>query len=513
MNEPDSTQRWRDGPLGLGDPETVAALGRMLREASYDGATLREATGARGEFVTPTIIDRPIVARQLKGEPRLHGLARLFLLNEPFSEDEAAAAIAPVLLELLEALGVVRRSGGGVEATIRLVPFEELVFACDRVEMEYEEGNSEFVAPINPSSLSLDMLTIRLPVERALDLGTGPGFQALRAAQHAGHVVGTDLNHRALNYAAWSAQLNGLDNVEWRYGDLWQPVEGERFGHVLCNPPYIVSPDWEYLYSSSGREGDAISEDVVRGISAHLEEGGIGQSLCAWIVPDLEDEDWAARPRSWVEGSGCDALIFHFKTDLPLDTASVQRTVLLSHDPAEIAETLDRWTAYYERIGAQAVSYGGIVLRRRSDGPPNWIQAEKLSQLRAGIAGGHVLRLIEAQDLLRSLPAPEAILEQRLVLATPHTLVERLEAGGGGWQLGDAELSLDEGLGFSGSIDPPTLRLLPLLDGERTVRDALGEVAGAFNMAEPPEHKEAFVRAGVPMVARLFSLGFLVQAP
>ena len=465
--------------------------------------------------MTPTITDRPIVARQLKGEPRLRTLARLFLLNEPFSDDEAAAAVAPVALDRLEALGVLRRSEGGVEATIRLVPFEELVFACDRVEMEYEEDKTEFVAPLNPSSVSLDMITIRLSVERTLDLGTGPGFQALRAAQHAGHVVGTDLNHRALNYAAWSAQLNGLDNVEWRYGDLWQPVEGERFGHVLCNPPYVVSPDLEYLYSSSGREGDAISEDVVRGVPAHLEEGGIGQSLCAWIVPDLEDEDedWAARPRSWVEGSGCDALIFHFKTDLPLDTASMQRTVLLSHDPDEIAETLDRWTAYYERIGAQAVAYGAVVLRRRSGGPPNWIFAEKLSHVRAGIAGDHVLRLIAAQDLLRSLPSPEAILEQRLVLVTPHTLVERLELGGGSWQVDDAELSLDEGLGFSGSIDPPTLRLLPLLDGERTVRDALGEVAGAFNMAEPPEHKEAFVSAGVPIVTRLFSLGFLAPAP
>jgi hypothetical protein len=31
-------------------------------------------------------------------------------------------------------------------------------------------------------------------------------------------------------------------------------------------------------------------------------------------------------------------------------------------------------------------------------------------------------------------------------------------------------------------------------------------------MGEPPEHKEAFVRAGIPMVTRLFSLGFLVPA-
>ena len=512
MTDAATSDRWREGPLGLGDPDAVAALGRVLREASYDLATLRDATGARGDFVTPTITDRPIVARQLSGEPRLVALARLFLLNEILSPGDAAAAVEPVPLERLEAAGVLRPVDGGVTATIRLVPLDDLVFACDRVEMEYEEDNAEFAAPINPSTLSLDMLTVRRPVGTTLDLGTGPGFQALRAARTSGHVVGTDLNHRALNYAAWSAQLNGLDNVEWRYGDLWEPVAGERFDHVLCNPPYIVSPDWEYLYSSSGREGDAVSEDVVRGIPQHLAEGGIGQALCSWIVHDLDADDWAARPRSWVEGTGCDAFIFHFKTDLPLDTASVQRTVLLSHDPAEISETLDRWTDYYRRIGAAGVSYGGIVLRRRTGGRPNWIRVEKLSTLRAGVAGGHVLRLIDAQDRLLELPAPEAILDERLVLATPHTLVERMQARGGAWQFEDAELSLDEGLGFAGSIDPPTLRLLPLLDGVRTVREALGEVAAAFDMAEPPEHREAFIRAGIPMVTRLFSLGFLVSA-
>ena len=53
-----------------------------------------------------------------------------------------AAALAPVPLERLEALGLLRRASGGVEATIRLVPFEELVFACDLFEMEDEEDTA-----------------------------------------------------------------------------------------------------------------------------------------------------------------------------------------------------------------------------------------------------------------------------------------------------------------------------------------------------------------------------------
>jgi methylase of polypeptide subunit release factors len=424
-------------------------------------------------------------------------------------EDEVRGALAGVELERLEAVGLVRREGVEVQSAVRLVPHEDLVYACDLFEIEEAGEDAEYVAPVNPSSLSLDMLTVRRPVESLLDVGTGPGFQALRAARHADRVVATDLNHRALNYAAFNALLNGVDNVEFRFGNLFEPVAGERFDQVLCNPPYVISPDSEFLYRDSGREGDALCRDVVRQSPEHLAEGALAQTLVSWVL--AEGEDWDAPLRRWVEGLGCDVFLFHFKTDTPLDTAAVQRPVLFSHDPAYISETLDRWLAYYERIGASALGYGAVVLRRRS-GAQNWVRAEALAVSRAGVAGEHVVRMFEAQDLLEGLTAPEAILDERLVLAEPHTLVQQFELGDGGWALDDAQLSLDEGLGFQGSVDPPTIRLLPLLDGERTVRDALGEVAEAAGMGDPPEHRAAFIAAGVPIVTRLVSLGFLAPA-
>ncbi len=498
---------WREGPLGLDDPESVGALGQLLAGIGYDGQTLRQATGARGDFVTPTPTDRPIVVRQLKAEPRLAALVHLLLLNLTLPEDEARAALAPLTLERLEELGLLRRRDGEIDASVRIVPHEDLLFACDRFELEAAGEDPEYVAPVNPSSLSLDMLTVRRPVESLLDIGTGPGFQALRGARHAGHVVATDLNPRALNYASFSAQLNGIDNVELRPGSIFEPVAGERFEQVLCNPPYIISPDSEFLYRDSGLEGDAFCREMVRGAPGHLEEGAFAQMLVSWVLGT--DEEWSAPLRRWVDGLGCDALLLHFKTDTPIDTAAVQRPILFSHDPDHIAETLDRWLAYYARIGASSLGYGAVVLRRRSGGR-NWVRAELLTVSRAGIAGEHVLRLFAAQDLLEGLASPEAILDERLVVAEPHTLVERFALDDGAWAPLDAELSLDEGLGFQGSVDPPTIRLLPLLDGRRTVRAALGEVAESVGMGDPPEHRAAFVSAGVPIVTRLFSLGFLV---
>jgi methylase of polypeptide subunit release factors len=502
-------QRWREGPLRLDDPAAVGALGAVLREAGFEDETLKKATGARGDFVTPTPNDLPIVLRQLKAGPRLATLAKLLLLNLRVPEAEAREALAPVELERLETVGLLRRDGGDVLGTVRLVPHEDFVYACDLFELEEAGKDPEYVAPVNPSSLSLDMLTVRRPVATLLDVGTGPGFQALRGSRHAQRVVATDLNPRALNYAAFNAQLNGIEHIDFRLGSLFEPVEGERFEQVLCNPPYVISPDSEFLYRDSGREGDALCREVVQQSAEYLEEGAISQTLVSWMLQD--GEEWSAPLRRWVEGLGCDAILFHFKTDTPLDTAAVQRPVLFSHDPAYIAETLDRWLAYYRRLGADALGYGAVVLRRRT-GAENWVRAEQLAVSRAGIAGEHVARLFRAQDLLESLESPEAVLDRRLVLEKPHTLVQEFELGDGSWSASDATLSLDRGLGFQGSVDPPTIRLLPLLDGTRTVRDALGEVAEGFGMGEPPEHREAFIRAGVPIVTRFVALGFLAPA-
>ena len=86
----------------------------------------------------------------------------------------------------------------------------------------------------------------------------------------------------------------------------------------------------------------------------------------------------------------------------------------------------------------------------------------------AGVAGEHLLRLFAAQDLLEGLASPEAILDERLVVAEPHTLVERFELDGGAWTPLDAELALDEGLGFQGSVDPPPMSHTARILGSRS---------------------------------------------
>ena len=149
------------------------------------------------------------------------------------------------------------------------------------------------VLGIGGASRTLSGLMMPREVERALDIGTGCGIQAMHASRHAEHVVATDISVRALELAALNAKLNGIDNIEFRFGSLFEPVAGERFDHIISNPPFVITPRAEgvpsYEYRDGGMVGDALVEAVVRGAADHLTPGGVAQLLGNWEYHDETD--------------------------------------------------------------------------------------------------------------------------------------------------------------------------------------------------------------------------------
>ncbi len=80
---------------------------------------------------------------------------------------------------------------------------------------------------------------------RILDVGCGYGVVGIAASalKPASKVVMTDVNMRAVHLARENAERNGVDNVEVRYGFLYEPVEGLSFDVVLSNPPVSAGMD------------------------------------------------------------------------------------------------------------------------------------------------------------------------------------------------------------------------------------------------------------------------------
>lgn len=110
---------------------------------------------------------------------------------------------------------------------------------------------------------------------RVLDLGTGSGVLAIRAAKMGARVVATDLNPEAVRCARLNALLNHVeDRVAVHEGDLFEAVRGQQFDVVLCNPPFYRG------HPRSPRDlawrGHQFFERFAQALPHHLRLGGYG---------------------------------------------------------------------------------------------------------------------------------------------------------------------------------------------------------------------------------------------
>lgn len=148
-----------------------------------------------------------------------------------------------------------------------------------------------------------------------LDLAAGSGAIALAIARERPgcRVIGTDCSPAAVRLARRNAERNGLGRVEFRTGDWYEPVRGERFALVASNPPYIAEDDprvedavrrFEPQQALiTGPTGLEALSCVIAGAPEHLLGGG-------WLVlehGDLQGPD----VRSMLAASGFDSVATH----------------------------------------------------------------------------------------------------------------------------------------------------------------------------------------------------------
>ena len=447
----------------------------MLAEAGYTGVGIARRLHTTGEPIF-THVDLEVYRRRLAAEPdRLSLLISLLLLGDAVPTDE--------LGELLVETGLAEERDGTLRGLVRVVPHDDLLIASDRLDVE----GADRVAGVHRPSATLAHLTIREPVERALDVGTGNGIQALLLSRHAERVVATDVNPRALGCAAFNLALNGVDNVELRHGSLLEPVAGETFGCIVSNPPYVVSPDAEFTFRDSGLPGDRVSELLARGLPNLLEPGGFATLMASWAQAG---DDPAVRPRAWLDGCGCDSWILHTTTDDPLSNAAAWTREAVD-GPEAFAAALDRWTDYYRELGIAALAYGALVLRRR-DGV-NWSRGASLPARPLEPASSHLLRMFAGVDT--AMAGADDLLGRRLAVA-PAAHFEQVVSPSDGWTVVSAALSLEEGLGFRADVDEPTLRLLRALDGTGTAHDAVVSSLGEDGLARAAELLRGMLETG-----------------
>ena len=158
-----------------------------------------------------------------------------------------------------------------------------------------------------------------------------------------------------------------------------------------------------------------------------LAEGAFATILVSWA--HTPGEDWTLPLRDWVDGSGCDAWLLHYGTHDLLKHASNWNRDIAPVDPDALPEVIERWLAYFKRLGIEGIAYGGVILRRRSGGE-NWVRADEMPIDRLNPAGEHIQRVFAAQDFLTGLADERALLQGGSTLAPDDMLEQRLEFEG-----------------------------------------------------------------------------------
>jgi methylase of polypeptide subunit release factors len=468
-------------------------LARLLRDTGYDAERIQERL-ATGDHLLARSPELPAYLRRLGEGDELALLIRLFLLGVPVARERFDELVNTQLRERLARAGLLVDEREAVRGAARIVPHDELLIASDHAAAD---GQADHVPGVHRPSVALAHMTVRGSGERALDLCTGNGIQAILLAAHADNVLATDVNARALAYAQFNIALNGVGNVETRLGSFFEPVDGEQFDLVVANPPYVVSPESAFLFRDGGLRGDAVSEHVVRHTPRALAPGAFASLMIAWA---LDSDDPMQRPRSWLEGSACDAFLLHTSTDDPIETAAVWNREL-ADQPDAYADAIDRWLAYYADLGIEQLGYACLVLRKREDGRDGWFETMQLPRAGLRPAGRHVRQLFETQDRLASAE-PQALLAQKLRVVDDAVVTQETRFADGRWRSDSLTLRLETGLPFSAELDATTARIVRELDGSKTLGQVL---ADALEDGEESDTALALTR-------RMLAVGFLELA-
>lgn len=323
--------------------DDLAPLRSPLVAIGYDDEGLEGFAVARAS-------DGTVRLASSSGDERRDTIAVLFGVGAAVERASAEAALAPTELDAWVAAGLLRSEGDRVVAPLRITPHGGFHIVCD-----FEHGAvAEDVVP-GPSVTTEQLLTAlpRDPATRALDLGTGPGYIALQLRRWSAAVVATDLTQRAVRLARLTAEFNAAPDIDVRRGDRFEPVSGDRFDLIACNPPFVVSPAAELAYRDAPQRGDRFCQELIRALPDHLSDRGTAVLLASWITSD--------DPREWWSSTG---LVGEVVEERRWEPESYARAFVRDAASPEGERRVAEWLDYYDREDITALKVGVLRLTR-----------------------------------------------------------------------------------------------------------------------------------------------------
>lgn len=456
-------------------PLALAHLAARLRAIGFTDAIIARL----GAIGSPGWMDAATKAfDHWSPDPALKWAIRALILGEFVPTVEITRALTEPGLGALREAGLLDAAAPAntTRVAAMIVPMAGTLSASDRPPQTVFDPPAEFVLPIGNATALLADLSPRVSVEVAVDLGVGQGFLSALMARHARRVIATDVNPRALHLTACTAAMSGaLEKIEFREGDLLEPLKdlSGRVGLLACNPPFIIAAQGAgRAISNQGDTPDGLLERLVRGAPGLLQEGGYAVMLGLWHHP--EPKDWSARPRAWLGGAGCDAMVLRGSTMTPGEYYT-QWIAGSSASPTSREE----WSAVCARHGIGGVTFGALIVRKRKG--ENWLRAQGTPLRQAvGPASAVITRIFAAQTALMDPARAERLLDSVLKGADNlRLMVDQQNPTGEAHLIHQCSLTLPMGVHQSIHV------LLAGLDGQRPARACLADLASRGDLPTP----------------------------
>jgi methylase of polypeptide subunit release factors len=498
------------------DPHAIERLREALIKAQYTVDGCLEALG-RTAYSALSRNESVAASRAVRADDSPIGtLIKLFVLQETVSRDAAARAL-PLDDALTGGLLAHERADDSVRALVDIRPYGEsdvdwwLVsdLGAGLVTGRSAAMQPDYVLGVGGASTTLAQLTVREPVSRALDVGTGCGVQALHLSRHAAEIVATDVNLRALEFARLTAALSLEEReaarIDLRSGSLFEPVRDERFDLIVSNPPFVISPEsaqghGRFTYRDAGLPADELCRRFLEQVPDRMSEGGWCQILANWVHE--QGVDWRERVAPWVRATGCDAWVIQREVQDPAEYAELWLRDSGDQGTPDYITRYQAYLDYFEANRIEAIGFGWITLRATGADVPT-LRLEELTGRVDQPLGVLVPGWFARRAFLRDT-SDEELLAAALRVPPDLVLEQTARIGESGWTPDSTRITQVSGLYRAGDIDPVGIALLGALDGVRPLGDVLDRIAGEFGLAP-----EALREGGLDTVRSLIEEGFL----
>ncbi|GMU51956.1 MAG: hypothetical protein AMXMBFR33_11020 [Candidatus Xenobia bacterium] len=351
------------------DRQELSFLPERMQAIGYDEEGIREAV----KVTDVCLLSWPEIPGYLwrcqRADTPRHDMIVLWLLNLGLERKKVERALGVEETALLLRRKLLEERQGEIFAQVDLYPCEGAYVFTDRLMSPirlpshvYELGKDSYLlARVTPRSHQ---------VGRVLDLCTGSGVHVINGARHGQHVIGTDINKRAIDFARINLAMNQVDDrAEIREGSLYDSVAGDSFDLITANPPFHPTPDEKMqIYRTGGESGETLTEQLVTNLPKFLNNGGLLSMIV--VYPILRHETYLARLQRWLGGGkGYGVALLNF-TEMTREFF-IQTNMEVKGDWKEHVEEFDRWMNSYERQGIDKIGVGNVFIYRL-DGQPGW---------------------------------------------------------------------------------------------------------------------------------------------